>query len=121
MAKADYPSTTPLAQEIRDLLPKLQRAILAKTDADEECMKMGVVPEADAGYRKAAAHADELEETFAALCREAWAAPVRSFEDVVLLAEIVQHIAGDWPVYPTESEPLLDPPSHWPVVAVGSL
>src|SRR5262245_17541124 len=90
MAKASNPSietiprgqASPLAQEIRELMPRLQAAlILAKSGADS-------------GKR-----ADQLEAVFDRLCDQAWAAPVRNFDDLVLLAEIAQHSARDWPAH----------------------
>ena len=115
MAKASTSNNDPmsvkqaaLAREIRTLMPELQRALLAVTDADDEAHKMGVEPENDAGWIKAKAHTDELEGAFDGLCAEIWAAPVRSFEDVVLLAEICQHHADDWPAH-GESDGLIHP------------
>jgi len=127
MAKASTSNTDPmsvkqaaLAQEIRTLMPELQRALLAVTDADDEAHKLGVEPETDPGWLKARAHADELEGAFAGLCDDVWAAPVRSFEDVVLLAEIVQHLILDWPAH-GESDGLISPAVHYPDQAVARL
>ena len=64
---------------------------------------------------------DQLDARLDALIAEAWAAPVRSFDDAVLLAEIIQHQQSDWPTCGEASEDLLHPPNVHNDEAVGRL
>jgi hypothetical protein len=53
-------------------------------------------------------HTGILKGQLAALVDEAWAAQVRTMGNAVLLAEIAQHHAHDWPAI-GESDGLIDP------------
>jgi hypothetical protein len=87
---------SPLAQDIRALIPQLQAAILAKGDADAKAINARVDVDAFPEYVAASECADRLQTRFDALVTEAWAAPVRSLDDAALLAEIAQHKFVDW-------------------------
>lgn len=114
IAKALAPATSAkpvhsaLAQQIRTLLPELQAAILAKTGADARAIGAGVDPDEFPEHIDASRHAEQLETDLAVLVDKLWSSPVRSFEDVVLIAEIAQHKALDWVTH-GESDGLLDP------------
>jgi hypothetical protein len=100
---------SPLAEKIRALMPQVQAALLACTDADDKATKAGINDHDDfPEYVAARKHEDQLKKQFATLCAEAWAMPVRGFEDAVLLAEIAQHKALDFVAH-GESDGLIDP------------
>jgi hypothetical protein len=120
VAQATQQPASPLAQKIRVLIPELQAAVLATSDADAKAMRIGIKQEKFAEYVAASERVDQLREQFDALVTEAWATPVRSFDDAVLTAEIVQHKALDWVAH-GESDGLLHPASEHDDEAVGRL
>ena len=101
--------TSPLAEKIRNLLPQVQTAITASTDTEAKAKEeLGISPNDFPEHVAAEKHAMAMEDQLQALVDEAWAAPVRTFGDAVLLAEIAQHQAHDWPAI-GESDGLTNP------------
>src|SRR5262249_35934276 len=97
-----------LAQEIREMIPRLQKAILTRIEADTMAVKLGEEIDQFPAYAAAAGHAAELEQAFANLCADLWLTPVKTLDDVVVRAQIAQHFALDWVAH-DESDGLLDP------------
>jgi hypothetical protein len=90
--------TSPLAGKIRGLMPQVQAAIIATTRTDAKAIgELGIDPDEFPEHVAAENHVKALEDQLQALVDAAWAAPVRTFGDAVLLAEIAQHHAHDWP------------------------
>jgi hypothetical protein len=90
--------TSPLAGKIRNLMPQVQAAIIATTRTDAKAIgELGIDPDEYPEHVAAEKHVKALEDQLQALVDAAWAAPVRNFGDAVLLAEIAQHHAHDWP------------------------
>ena len=109
-----------MAEKIRSLMPQVQAAIIASTRTDAKAIAdLRIDPDKFPEHVAAERHAELLEGQLAALVAEAWAAPVRTMGDAVLLAEIAQHHANDWPAI-GESDGLSDP-VNYSVEAFGRL
>jgi hypothetical protein len=103
---------SPLAAKIRDLIPVVQDAIIATTLTDARAIEeLGISPEDFLEHVAACKRRDQLVDQFDALRCQAWAMPVRNFDDAVLLAEIAQHDALDFVAH-GESDGLIDPPCY---------
>ena len=79
-------------------MPQVQAAVIATTRTDAKAIgELGIDPDEFPEHVAAENHLKALEDQLQALVDAAWAAPVRTFGDAVLLAEIAQHHAHDWP------------------------
>lgn len=94
------PPPSEIGTRIRAAMEPLRAAINAEGDLLSR----------DPGHAEAVALSRRLEGDFYALCKELWATPVRSFDDLLMRAEIAQFEARDWPP-PYEPLPMLSEPS----------
>jgi hypothetical protein len=117
VGRVQVPATTaaepvpPLHVAIRDLMPKVQKANGDAIAADAKAIGLGVDLDTYPELIAAREHRDKLEAALKKLIEELWTAPVSSFADVLIQAEVAQHEACDWPA-PYGSDGLVDPVAY---------